>query len=34
MGFNIETSVPILTVFIQGLLSFFSPVCCRSCPCM
>ena len=21
MGFNIETSVPILTVFIQGLLS-------------
>ncbi len=25
MGFNIETSVPILTVFIQGLLSFFSP---------
>lgn len=25
MGFSIETSVPILTVFIQGLLSFFSP---------
>lgn len=25
MGFTIDTSVPILTVFIQGLLSFFSP---------
>ena len=25
MGFSIETSVPILTVFLQGLLSFFSP---------
>ena len=25
MGFTIETSVPALTVFIQGLLSFFSP---------
>lgn len=25
MGFTIETSVPVLTVFIQGLLSFFSP---------
>ncbi|WP_313527478.1 redoxin family protein [Anaerotignum sp.] len=25
MGFSIETSVPILTVFIQGLLSFLSP---------
>lgn len=25
MGFQIETSVPAVTVFIQGLLSFFSP---------
>jgi len=25
MGFTIETSVPVLTVFIQGLISFFSP---------
>ncbi len=25
MGFRIETSVPAITVFIQGLLSFFSP---------
>lgn len=25
MGFTIETSVPVLTVFLQGLLSFFSP---------
>jgi len=25
MGFSIETSVPALTVFFQGLLSFFSP---------
>lgn len=25
MGFNIETGVPALTVFFQGLLSFFSP---------
>ena len=25
MGFSLETSVPILTVFLQGLLSFFSP---------
>ncbi|MDO4332791.1 MAG: cytochrome c biogenesis protein/redoxin [Eubacteriales bacterium] len=25
MNFSIETSVPILTVFLQGLLSFFSP---------
>ena len=25
MGFTIETSVPVLTVFVQGLLSFFSP---------
>ena len=25
MGFSIESSVPALTVFIQGLLSFFSP---------
>ncbi len=25
MGFSLETSVPALTVFIQGLLSFFSP---------
>lgn len=25
MGFTIETSVPALTVFLQGLLSFFSP---------
>lgn len=25
MGFSIETSVPALTVFLQGLLSFFSP---------
>ena len=29
MGFSIETSVPILTVFLQGLLSFFSP--CEMC---
>lgn len=25
MGFSLETSVPALTVFLQGLLSFFSP---------
>lgn len=25
MGFSLETSIPALTVFIQGLLSFFSP---------
>lgn len=25
MGFSVQTSVPILTVFLQGLLSFFSP---------
>lgn len=25
MGFNLETSVPAITVFVQGLLSFFSP---------
>ena len=25
MGFSIETTIPVLTVFIQGLLSFFSP---------
>jgi cytochrome c-type biogenesis protein len=25
MGFSVETSIPVLTVFIQGLLSFFSP---------
>lgn len=25
MGFSLETGVPVLTVFIQGLLSFFSP---------
>ncbi|WP_040198328.1 cytochrome c biogenesis protein CcdA [Candidatus Soleaferrea massiliensis] len=25
MGFSIETGVPILTVFLQGILSFFSP---------
>lgn len=25
MGFSVETSVPVLTVFLQGLLSFFSP---------
>ena len=25
MGFSLETSVPALTVFVQGLLSFFSP---------
>ena len=25
MGFSLETSVPAITVFIQGLLSFFSP---------
>ncbi|MGE4276630.1 MAG: cytochrome c biogenesis protein CcdA [Lawsonibacter sp.] len=25
MGFSIGTSVPVLTVFVQGLLSFFSP---------
>ena len=25
MGFSIETSIPVLTVFVQGLLSFFSP---------
>lgn len=25
MGFTIETSVPVLTVFLQGILSFFSP---------
>lgn len=25
MGFTIETSIPALTVLVQGLLSFFSP---------
>ena len=25
MGLSIETGVPVLTVFLQGLLSFFSP---------
>ena len=25
MGFSIGTGVPVITVFIQGLLSFFSP---------
>lgn len=25
MGFSLETGVPVLTVFVQGLLSFFSP---------
>ncbi len=25
MGFSLETSVPALAVFVQGLLSFFSP---------
>ena len=25
MGLSLETSVPVLTVFLQGLLSFFSP---------
>ena len=25
MGFSLETSIPVLTVFVQGLLSFFSP---------
>ena len=25
MGFDLETSVPAITVFIQGVLSFFSP---------
>ena len=25
MGFDLEVSVPALTVFVQGLLSFFSP---------
>lgn len=25
MGFDLEISVPALTVFIQGILSFFSP---------
>lgn len=25
MGFSLETSIPALTVFVQGLLSFFSP---------
>lgn len=25
MGFSLETSVPVFTVFLQGLLSFFSP---------
>lgn len=25
MGFSLDISVPVLTVFVQGLLSFFSP---------
>lgn len=25
MGFGVGTSVPVITVFVQGLLSFFSP---------
>lgn len=25
MGFSMDISVPVLTVFLQGLLSFFSP---------
>ena len=28
MGFDLEISVPALTVFIQGILSFFSPCVC------
>lgn len=25
MSFSVETGIPVLTVFLQGLLSFFSP---------
>ena len=25
MGFQLEIGVPVLTVFVQGILSFFSP---------
>ena len=25
MGFSLELNVPVLTVFLQGLVSFFSP---------
>ena len=25
MGLSVETGIPVITVFIQGLLSFFSP---------
>ena len=33
MGFSVETSVPVLTVFLQGLLSFLSLACCPCCLC-
>ena len=33
MGFTVETGVSALTVFVQGLLSFFPRVCCRWCRC-
>lgn len=28
MNLTLETGVSAITVFIQGLISFFSPVCC------
>ncbi len=31
MGFSLNVGVPAMTVFFQGLLSFFLPVCCRFC---
>lgn len=33
MGFSFDISVPVLTVFLQGLVSFSHPACFRFCPC-
>lgn len=34
MGFSLNISVPAITVFVQGLLSFFHRACCRCCRCI
>lgn len=34
MGFSIEAGVSVLTVFLQGLLSFSRPVSFLWCPCI
>lgn len=31
MGLSVETGIPVITVFIQGLLSFFLPLCAAAC---